>query len=211
MEQVVDGLFASSPMPLPVGRSTSMRAFLCRRPAGNLVIYGSPALADERDDIERLGGAWRHYLTHSHETEFFAEAVGDGPFIHVADSEVLAHAHARHRTFAGRHVLGEDFQLIPTPGHTPGNTSYLWDTGQERILFSGDTLFLRDGEWQAAVLTSSDRPSFIESLELILGLEFDILAPWIAGADQAFWTRTDPADAERRIDALVRQIKGVRP
>jgi hypothetical protein len=106
-------------MPLPVGRSTSMRAFLCRRSAGNLVIYGSPALADERDDIGRLGGAWRHYLTHSHETEFVAEAVGDGPFIHVADSEVLAHAHARHRTFAGRHVLGEDFQLIRPPATRP--------------------------------------------------------------------------------------------
>ena len=47
--------------------------------------------------------------------------------------------------------------MIPIPGHTPGATAYLWDSGERRYLFTGDSLYLSDGEWMAAVLDSSDR------------------------------------------------------
>jgi hypothetical protein len=45
--------------------------------------------------------------------------------------------------------------------------------------FSGDTIYLRDGGWDAAVLQSSDRGSDVASLQLISELDFDVLAPWI--------------------------------
>ena len=60
-------------------------------------------------------------------------------------------------TFSRRHTLDDDFEVIPTPGHTSGATAYLWDTGEDRLLFTGDTIYLRDGEWVAAMLESSDR------------------------------------------------------
>src|SRR3712207_7427783 len=41
---------------------------------------------------------------------------------------------------------------------------------RSRMLFTGDTLYLRDGEWVAAVLPSSDRGTYLESLELIRDL-----------------------------------------
>ena len=47
---------------------------------------------------------------------------------------------------------GDDFEVIPIPGHTSGATAYLWDGGGHRCLFTGDTLYLREGEWVAAVL-----------------------------------------------------------
>ena len=71
-------------------------------------------------------------------------------------------------------MLGGDFEIIPTPGHTPGATAFLWN----RHLFTGDTVFLRDGEWVAAVLDDSDPDAYIESLELMKTLDFDTLVPW---------------------------------
>jgi hypothetical protein len=35
-------------------------------------------------------------------------------------------------TFSGRHRLDDDFEVIPTPGHTSGATADLWDTGEHR-------------------------------------------------------------------------------
>ena len=74
-------------------------------------------------------------------------------------------------------MLDEDFEVIPTPGHTPGATAYLWDSGQRRFLFTGDTIYLRDGEWWTACSGSSDRASYVESLKLIRELDFDVLVP----------------------------------
>ena len=66
--------------------------------------------------------------------------------------------------FSRRHMLDDDFEVIPTPGHTPGATAYLWDNGNHRFLFTGDTIYLRDGEWVDGLLGSSDRASYVESL-----------------------------------------------
>jgi Metallo-beta-lactamase superfamily len=42
--------------------------------------------------------------------------------------------------------VGSDFEVIPTPGHTAGATAYLWDSGDRRVLFTGDTIFLDNKE-----------------------------------------------------------------
>jgi len=104
-------------------------------------------------------------------------------------------------------VLDGDFELIPTPGHTPGATAFLWHSGEHRLLFTGDSVYLRDGDWVAAVLEgSSDRTAYIESLELLRGLEFDALVPW-AASGESYYTLTDPADARQRIDAILERLR----
>ena len=108
--------------------------------------------------------------------------------------------------FSRRHTLDDDFAVIPIPGHTPGSTAYLWDTGDHRVLFTADTIMLREGDWRAAVLPSSDRAAYLESLALVRELDFDVLVPWVAkGAEYAF---TDRADARRRIDAIIDRVRG---
>ena len=104
-------------------------------------------------------------------------------------------------------MLDEDFEVIPTPGHTPGATAYLWDTGDHRVLFTGDTIYLRDGEWVAAVLSSSDRAAYIRSLELIRDLDFDVLAPWAATREQSPVATTERTDARRRIGAILDRLR----
>ena len=72
---------------------------------------------------------------------------------------------------------------------------------------TGDTVWLSEGEWVAAVLESSDREAYVESLELMGGLDFDVLVPWNATGGQPFHAITDPSDARRRIEAILERVK----
>jgi len=204
----VDGLYPLAPEALPFGPSHDIRAFLLRRERGNLLIYSTTGLSAEAPAVTRLGGIARHYLNHHHEALFASERVGLAVFVHEAERAAVDGRYRIRGTFSRRHMLDEDFEVIPTPGHTAGATAYLWDSGEHRVLFTGDTIYLRDGEWVAAVLSSSDRAAYISSLELMRELDFDVLAPWAATRDQPPLAMTDRADARRRIDAILDRLRG---
>ena len=192
----VPGLTPSAPQELPFAPSLHVRAFRLEREEGDVLIYANEhagAIAD---------GATRHYLGHVHEAAFLPERLGVPLFVHAADGHDAARA-----TFSRRHTLDDDLEVIPIPGHTPGATAYLWDTGELRVLFSGDTIYLNGGEWVTALLDSSDRATYIESLELIRGLDFDVLVPWAASAGEPYYAVTDRGDRERRIDALLERLR----
>jgi glyoxylase-like metal-dependent hydrolase (beta-lactamase superfamily II) len=208
MEAPVRGLYASAPEPLAFNTSLHARAYLLRRDPGNLLIYSVSSLESEASEIQELGGISRQYLNHHHEAGLVSDWVTAPLFVHENERKpVEERAHVR-GTFSRRHKLEDDFEVIPTPGHTSGATAYLWDTGEHRLLFTGDTIYLRDGEWVAAVLDSSERGPYLESLELIRELDFDVLVPWIASGEDPFYAVASHADARRRIDAIIERVRG---
>jgi glyoxylase-like metal-dependent hydrolase (beta-lactamase superfamily II) len=199
-EHAVAGLRASEPHALPFAPSLEIRAFVLERAAGDIAVYSAPAL--------RLDGVARHYLNHSHEAMFPPDA-GTAPlFVHVDGRAEVERTMPVRATFSRRHTRDDDFEVIPTPGHTPGTTAFLWDTGDHRALFTGDTIFLRDGEWATAVLDSSDPVAYADSLRLIRDLDFDVLVPWAAGRGEPYLAFTDREDTRRRIDALLARLEG---
>lgn len=203
----VEGLYAVAPEPLPFAPSLDIRAFLLRRDRGNLLIYSTPTIRADAPAVAAAGGIARHYLNHSHEAMFASEHVGLPVFVHEAERAAVGGRYRVRGTFSRRHMLDEDFEVIPTPGHTPGATAYLWDSGEHRVLFTGDTIYLDDGEWVAAVLSSSDRAAYLRSLELIAGLEFDVLAPWAATRGHQPYVITDGGDARRRVQAIAERLR----
>jgi glyoxylase-like metal-dependent hydrolase (beta-lactamase superfamily II) len=139
----------------------------------------------------------RQYLNHRHEAapacDWIAESFGAPLFCHESDAVSASAGCDVDETFSERHHLDDDFEVIPVPGHTSGATAYLWDTGEHRCLFSGDTIFFPQGEWRALLLRSdapppldgvSDRERYLESLELIGSLDFDLLVPDLATRGQ---------------------------
>ena len=203
----IDDIYASQPESLPFAPELHIRAFVLKRDRGNLLIYSVTDLSSSRPAIEQFGGISRHYLNHWHEAMFASDWVPAPVFVHDED---LARAKKRMRvdgSFSKRHAPEPDFEVIPTPGHTPGATAYLWDSGTHRFLFTGDSVFLRDGEWIAAVLESSDRARYIQSLELIRELDFDVLVPWAASSGDPYYALTDSADTARRIDAILDRLR----
>lgn len=212
MEKIASKLHASKPEPLGFGPSLEIRAYLLEREAGNIVIYRSTELEGDAEEIEKLGGVSRQYLNHHHEaspaTDRIAE-IFDAPLhVHEADAEAASERSNVDETFSERHFLGDDFEVIPTPGHTDGATAFLWGTGEHRVLFTGDTLFFVRGRWRAAVLDGvSDREKYIESLELIRSLDFDVVVPGIAPEGEPFYEVVEKDEAERRIDEILVRLR----
>jgi glyoxylase-like metal-dependent hydrolase (beta-lactamase superfamily II) len=212
MDTVIPGLYASTPEPLGFGPSLEIRAFLLERERGNLLIYRSAALERDVEAVNDLGGISRQYLNHHHEASlacsWVAKTFGAPLHVHVKEAPSVSKICHVDETFSERHHADEDFEVIPTPGHTSGATSYLWDTGQHRCLFTGDTIYFPRGKWMAAVLDEvSDREQYIESLELIRSLDFDIVVPGIAAAGQPYYAFPDRADAQRRIGAILERLR----
>ena len=191
------GLRASPPEPLPFAPSLHIRSFVLERDAGDLLVYSTTTAT---------GNVWRQYLNHGHEAAFPARAVKAPLLVHAADRAAAEATMPVRAAFSRRHMLDDDFEVIPAPGHTPGATAYLWQSGGRRFLFTGDTIFLRGGEWAAAVLDSSDRRAYLESLAMLRELDFDVLVPWAATAGGPFYAATDRADASRRIGAIIDEI-----
>ena len=211
METVVPGLFASPPDTLPFDRSLEIRSFLVRRDAGNVLVYRADAVEHDAEGVTHLGGVSRQYLNHRHEaspsSDWITRAYGAPLFVHRADADAVSRRAELGALFFGRHCLDGDFEVIPTPGHTPGATAYLWDSGRHRCLFTGDTIFLRGGEWVAAVLDFSDRDRYLESLELLQELEFDVLVPWVSSSEGPHHMEVDGAEARRRIGAIIHRVR----
>ncbi len=207
IETGLEGLYASTPEPLPFAPSLDIRAFLLRRDRGNLLVYSATGLESDAPAIEDLGGISRHYLNHRHEAMFASGWVAAPLFVHDDERERVAQSYRVQGTFSERHMLDDDFEVIPTPGHTSGATAYLWDSGRHRFLFTGDTVYLNEGEWVAAVLGSSDRARYVDSLELIRELDFDVLVPWAATRGQPYHAPTGEADAQRRVDRILERVR----
>jgi glyoxylase-like metal-dependent hydrolase (beta-lactamase superfamily II) len=207
LESELAGLHASPPEPLPFAPTLHIRAFLLRRAPGNLLLYSVPGLEAAAPEIVGLGGAERQYLNHWHEAMFASDRLAAPLFVHENDRDQVVQRTSVGGTFTDRHTLDDDFEVIPTPGHTPGATAYLWNSGQHRFLFTGDTIYLSKGEWVAAVLDSSDRAAYTDSLELIRTLDFDVLVPWAATAGGPYYAPTDRVDTHRRVDAVLERIR----
>lgn len=212
MDTAIPGLSATPPQPLSFAPSLVVRSFLLERKDGNLLIYSASTVETELERIRERGGISRQYLNHRHEASPACDWVTqtfDAPLhCHERERADISQTCTVGETFSEQHVVGSDFEVIPIPGHTSGATAYLWDTGQHRCLFPGDTIMLRGkGEWVAAVLSSSDRDAYIASLELIRDLDFDVLVPWVADAGEEYIAMTGQDDARRRIDAILEWVR----
>ena len=179
---------------------------MLQRDRGNLLLYSADGLASDAAFTDTLRIS-RQYLNHRHEAMFASDPVTAPLFVHSDERESVSGKRHVRGTFSRRHTLDDDFEVIPTPGHTAGATAYVWDNGRHRMLFTGDTLYLRDGEWVAAVLDSSDRGTYVESLKLLRELDFDVLVPWAATGGQPYFAVTDRADARGRIDAILERLR----
>ena len=212
MDNVIPGLYASTPEPLGFGPSLEIRAFLLQRERGNLLVYRSEMLKRDVEEINALGGISRQYLNHHHEASPACDWVAktfDAP-LHVHEKEAPSVSETCNvaETFSKRHYLDDDFEVIPVPGHTSGATAFLWDTGQHRVLFTGDTVFFVRGRWRAAVLDGvSDREHYIESMELIRTLDFDLVVPGIASAGEPYYASVGKAEARRHIEEILERLR----
>jgi glyoxylase-like metal-dependent hydrolase (beta-lactamase superfamily II) len=188
--QVRDDLFQTrtdSPFP---GLTT--HAYLWRRPAGNVLFY-SPAGDSDFDAIDSLGGVSAQYLSHLDEAGPNLVRIAErfGRRLHAPAAELGAisqHGRVDMPLDAVRHVDGNDVEVLPTPGHSPGSTCYLVvGVGGERYLFTGDTIFPTDeGTWSTFVVPGrGDAAAMRDSIKLLSTVEPDLVISSAFGGETA--------------------------
>ncbi len=208
-ELTIEQLYPTSPAVLPFAPTSVVRAFQLEREQGNFLIYSTGRLEEDAGRLRQHGGAKRQYLNHWHEAMFGSAppSLGSQLFVHEDDAPHVVEYGVQPHVFSRRHRVDDDFEVIPIPGHTDGATAYLWNAGDHRLLFTGDTIYLHRGKWRAGMLESSDRERFIESLELIRELDFDVLVPWVVDADDPYFVSVDARERRERIDGLLAWVR----
>ncbi len=199
------GLYVTPTAPLPFLRGVVVRSFLLERAQGNIIIYNSPGIAGARDDILALGQPSRLLINHWHEAMYGDPGMDVPIFVHENDRAQTNLPVTG--TFGAHTVIGDDLEVIPTPGHTRGTTAFLWDNGQHRLLFPGDSIWVQGGEWKAVLLGESDRAAYIDSLALLMETDFDILVPWGSEEGQPYGYGVTRARARENLGGIVSRLQ----
>lgn len=208
LEAPFEGLLATPTARLPYQHNVLLRSYILERPQGNVVVYHSPGVSESAESIRALGAPVRLLINHSHEAMYGRPGLDVPVWVHRGDRSEVAESLDVAGVFNEREMIDEDLEVIPTPGHTPGTTSYLWDNGTHRFLFTGDFIWLEDGEWKAVVLNPALRRDYLDSLALVRGLDFDVLVPW--GTTEGYppyAAVTEPAERRDRLDAVIDRVR----
>jgi glyoxylase-like metal-dependent hydrolase (beta-lactamase superfamily II) len=203
----IEGLLATPTSRLPYQHDVLLRSYVLVRPQGNLIVYNSPGIGEARRAIRALGTPVRLLINHAHESMYGQPDFDLPVWVPQRDRAEFGASFGVAGTFDSRAMIDDDLEVIPTPGHTAGTTSYLWDNGTHRFLFTGDFIWIENGEWKAVVLDPALRAEYLESLALVRDLEFDVLVPWgTTERDTPYGLAAEPSERRARIDAIIDRV-----
>ncbi len=146
LRPVAPGLWATADEPLGDGPARTC-GFLLQRDEGNVFVYSCSAFDQHLGHIDELGGISFLVLNHRDEATRHVTRMADhfGVAVRTHEREVDACRRRDVRDIdpmSGDPIeLGPDLIARPTPGHTPGTTSYFWANPHDgrRYVFTGDT------------------------------------------------------------------------
>lgn len=121
-------------------KSFGANSFFVQHPDGNWLIDSPRYLKQLVDAFERMGGVAHIFLTHEDDVADAARYVrrfGARRIIHRADVHAMPDAEEVIDGLETR-SYGEEFRIIPVPGHTAGSLCLLY---RNRFLFTGDHLW----------------------------------------------------------------------
>ncbi|MDR3473062.1 MAG: MBL fold metallo-hydrolase [Devosia sp.] len=205
LQTSIPGLYTLPTAPLPFLSGVVVRSFVLERDHGNVIIYNSPGISAAAREIVELGRPDRLLVNHWHEAMYGAPDLDVPIFVHENDRARTSLPIAG--TFTKREKIDGDIEVIPTPGHTPGTTMFLWDNGEHRLLFPGDAIWVQGGEWKAVLLGDSDRKTYLASLSLLLDLDFDILVPWGSEEGQPYGYGVTRTEAQENLRMIIDRLR----
>jgi glyoxylase-like metal-dependent hydrolase (beta-lactamase superfamily II) len=201
------GLLATPTARLPYQHNVLLRSYVLQRPGGTVVVYNSPGIDEVASAISEIGAPSRLLVNHAHEAMYGQPDLDVPVWAHRDDAAEIGDSLRLTGRFDGRQTIDDDLEVIPTPGHTRGTTSYLWDSGEHRFLFTGDFIWIEDGEWKAVVLDPSLRDDYLASLALVRDLDFDVLVPWgVTEGDEPVHVVRDADERRQRVQAIIDRV-----
>lgn len=190
-------------------------AYFLRCAEGNVLFYNTGHAADIQHMAE-LGGIKYQYLSHRDEVgeslktiqTRFASALCCGAGELAAVEAVCA----VDMVFSKRKKHFAGIEVIPTPGHTTGSISFLYDSAHGlTYLFTGDTLFQSKGRWQTLVLSKAggSASDLANSLRLYRELEPNVVISSASMSGSLAVVEVEPADWRAAIDENIERLQQV--
>lgn len=181
MKQLYEDLWISTPEVTANKEEPElmMHGFLLHHLRGNILI-SRVENPDDHNAIADRGGIIRHYLTHWHEagpaTRQLQQRFNSALYCHArALGHVSRYAEAD-ATFNAAEVHCGSFHVVPTPGHTPGSTSYLYASPYGKTyLFVGDSVTLAHDRWVTVRAAESNDRQLRQTLEFYRALRPDVV------------------------------------
>lgn len=217
MKPLYDDLWISTP-EFPVEETVHdlmMHGFMLRHPRGNLLIGRVENLLDH-EVMADAGGIIRHYLTHWHEAapgaQIIQQRFNNALYCHARAIGPVSQVLEPDDVFTSEEVHFGDFHLLPTPGHTPGNCTFLYVSPfGGTYLFVGDTVTRFQDRWVTVLVPDSNLSELRQTLEYYRTLRPDVilmsttrghlswqqvtLPEWLAALDEA---EQSPLDLRER-------------
>jgi len=208
LEELESGLYSTTtPVALPFVADVELHAFVLAAEQGPVIVYNNPGIDAAADQIQELGKPRRLLINHWHEGMHGSPDLDVPTFVHERDRKQAERSMRVDGDFGARERLGDDLEIIPSLAHTAGTAFYLWDSGEHRYLFPGDSFWVQDGVWKAVLLGESDRAAFLDTLALMRDLDFDALVPWPSQAGRPVVNFVSPEQKERQIDSLLTRLR----
>ncbi|MGW5385194.1 MBL fold metallo-hydrolase [Nocardia sp. NPDC003963] len=196
MRRILPDLWETGEFVVPGGPRT--HAYLWTPPSGANILFYSPGNTADFDALAELGGVTRQYLSHQDEAGPMLRAVSDrfGSRLHApaAEAERIEAFAPIDTALAERAVDDAGIEVLPTPGHSPGSTSYLVPgQGGLTYLFTGDTLLrYDDGVWRTGYIPGySDKDGLHAALDIFATVQPDVVVSSAFLAGSAGFHRID--------------------
>ena len=214
MKQLYPDLWQTTP---EVFGQLTTNAYLLVRELGNVLFYSSGNEGDHAR-MSELGGVAHQYLSHRDEAgpplARIKDRFGSTLHCHALERDSVERACPVDETFDTRGKELGGIEVIPTPGHTNGSTSYFYRSPHgASYLFFGDALVARaDGSWGTMVLKRSGGSAAAtqESLTSLRELEPDAVCA------SGIWTgalahhEMTPETWHRTVDQALQTLAGPR-
>lgn len=145
-------------------------------------MFYNTTLDTEIDRMAELGGVTSQYLSHQDEIATSLRTIKQrfDSTLHcgAAEAELVAETCPVDNAIEQRRVESPGFEVIPTPGHTPGSVCFR-TTSEDgtTYLFTGDTIVSdQEGKWFAGHIPGmSDRDALATSLRELATLTPDFV------------------------------------
>ena len=156
-------------------------AYFLKCNEGNVLFYNT-SHSEDIQEIAQLGGIKYQYLSHRDETgaslQKLKEQFGSALCCDVKEKPFITPSCPVDITFSKRVSHFSGIEVIPTPGHTEGSLSFLYQSPPGlAYLFTGDTFFQSNGRWETIYFSHAGGSSeaLIESLLIYRELNPDVV------------------------------------
>jgi len=210
MKEIYPDLWQTK-LEIPFG-AVHAHAYFLQCPEGNVLIYNT-GHEEEIAHIAELGGIQYQYLSHRHEAGASLQTIkrqfASTLCCDEKERAAISKSCEVDLTFSEdmRHFAGID--IISTPGHTDGSTSFLYESPSgQKFLFTGDTFLQSNGQWHTIVSSGEGGHSepLIESLQTYRKLDPDVVL-WSASRGPKSFIEITEVQWQADIDNAIAKLR----